>query len=109
MTAIPRILIVHASENVDKVKAFLLEKFPVFEGPEQIGTTDIDFLYNRLIVERDHFDILIATQGTPVLQIEKTLRALKEREIPIMIGKVIVPEFKLITINLKDWKFTSDS
>ena len=109
MTEIPRILIVHASENVDTIKAFLLEKFPVFEGPEQIRTTHIDFLYSKLIVERDHSDILIATEGTPVLKVELTLRALRERKIPLVIGKVILPEFKLIKINLKDWVFTSNS
>lgn len=108
MTTIPKILIVHADQNGDKVKEFLLKKFPVFERyDQQIATTDVEFLYNRLIVEK--FDILIATTETKPLEIERKLRDLRERPRPVLIEKAILPEFKIIQFNLKEWKFASDS
>ncbi len=107
MTIPPRILIVHASEDVAPIKAFLLEKFPALERPDQIRTTHIDFLYHTLIGKsKESFDILIATENTPRSQVEETLQALKDRKIPLVIGKVILPESKLIEIDLDDWEFS---
>jgi hypothetical protein len=112
MTEVPRILLVHESEqsvDISKTKDFLLQEFPDLEGSHNIVTTDIEFLYNMLVVDKLKFDIIIATIHINVFEFEKILRNLRERKIPVVIGKIILPEFKLITINLEKMVFSSNS